>query len=52
MHYVAVWIRYDIDTRDTIFAQNIQDTGLFDRYITYFKQPSTFLLTHKCNQNK
>ncbi len=46
---------------DTIFADSsilfdsIQE--YIDRYIdiiilyTYFKQPSTFLLTHKCNQN-
>ncbi len=50
---------------DTIFADTSKNyTILFDsiqeyidRYIdiiilyTYFKQPSTFLLTHNCNQN-
>ncbi len=52
---------------DTIFAdtsKKLYDTIRFDsieEYIdlyidiiilyTYFKQPSTFLLTHKCNQN-
>ncbi len=60
-------IRYDIDshTSDTIFADKLKSSTIrfdsiqeyIDRYIdimilyTDFKQPSTFLLTHKCNQN-
>ncbi len=45
---------------DTIFADpsNYTIQEYIDRYIdiiiilyTYFKQLSTFLLTHKCNQN-
>ncbi len=45
---------------DTIFADTSKNNTIqeyIDRYIEtiilyiYFKQPSTFLLTHKCNQN-
>ncbi len=47
--------RYLKKLYDTIRFNLIQE--YIDRYIdiiilyTYFKQPFTFLLTHKCNQN-
>ncbi len=40
-------IRYDYDSIQEYIDQYIDIMILY----TYFKQPSTFLLSHKCNQN-